>query len=396
MTGHHRSSVGIEQRSQAAAVRHQRRRRIEHRLQPQRVGDGVEPTQQVEARGPRLRGQEGGQHGGRGAAHEVDRAAGADRGFERLGEVVAGDQPPEAAGHVDGHRHRRAHAHVGEVLEVHRGDRPDRHVGQVQHTGSGLAVGQQRAGCGEHIGDQPDAHAAVEGPGLGRDVARRVAQAQEGRKVGPDHLGHHLPVPLGVEPVDHHPVEAGQVLDDGRRLLEERGGIRRTVEPQQRPLQAGLVVAGRGRRPLDLDQVERLAAVDDRVARPGGKGDRHDVTVLGIEEPCRGLDPQDVDQSRPQHGVDLDPDDLPAVLRRRPDRSRPVHRQKGAVGLHPTGCVDRLDGAAGDQQGKARLARFRHPALPRRSPSTRRTAGWRHRRLVPARPRSRPVGRGSS
>ena len=65
-------------------------------------------------------------------------------------------------------------------------------------------------------------HAAVERSGLRGDVAGRVSQAQERFQSGANDLGHDLAVPVAVEPVDHHAIEAGQVLDDRSCLVEER------------------------------------------------------------------------------------------------------------------------------------------------------------------------------
>ena len=67
-----------------------------------------------------------------GLADELGGRAGVVGGAARAAVVVAGDQPPQAAVLDQGHRHRGRDAHVGEVLDVHRGDAAQHRQGQVE------------------------------------------------------------------------------------------------------------------------------------------------------------------------------------------------------------------------------------------------------------------------
>ena len=99
----------------------------------------------------------------------------------------------------------RRHAAQRRAAQV---ERPGRVVGDRRH---------ERHGRVADVGDQPQPVAAVQLAGLRRDVGRRVVQPEEGVEVVALALGDDLAVPVGVEPVDHHPVEAGQRADPAGR-----------------------------------------------------------------------------------------------------------------------------------------------------------------------------------
>ena len=66
----------------------------------------------------------------------------------RAGVVVAGDQAPQLAVAQQRDRHRGAHAHVLQVLEVDRGDAAQRGEGEVQRRPGGRVARPGRSGTG--------------------------------------------------------------------------------------------------------------------------------------------------------------------------------------------------------------------------------------------------------
>ena len=292
------------------------------------------------------------------------RADGPRKGRRRV--VVAGNQAPEAAVVPDRQRERRRDPHVAEVLGVHhrRGaERAVRHrerlagvgVGQRDHLGH-LALG--RLGVGER--PDPDAleHLAR---GLG-DVVGRVPEPEPRREVVAARLGEHLAREVGVEPVDHHPVEPGRLADLVGGHLAERPQRRRRLEPPDGALDqavvvghAGPVAPGR----LELDQEHAVDRVRGEVE--GGVGmvrldgeDVEGVAVqrLGVEEgpePPGRLPPDHVGEGPVQERLGGLAEERPGVAARLRDREvRRADRQERAVGLDAPRRLDRFGVAVGD------------------------------------------------
>ena len=98
-----------------------------------------------------------------------------------------------------------------EVLDVDRRHAAQGRVREVERrAGGGVEHRVQRHRDVVDVGDQPGPVDRVEPARLGRDVGGRVVQPEEGVEVLATLLGDHLAVPLLVEAVDHHPVEAEQ------------------------------------------------------------------------------------------------------------------------------------------------------------------------------------------
>ena len=275
----------------------------------------------------------------------------------RSGVVVAGDQPPQLPADDQRDRHRGGDAHVLEVLEVDGRDAAQRRERQVQRRpGPRVQHGVQRHRRVGDVGDEPGPVDRVEAPGLGGDVGGRVVQPEERVEVGAALLGDHLAVPVAVEPVDHHPVELGQLGDLVRQLggeAEDRGlagqpahrGARGLVAEQHRartaegldlddqpvpgPVQADVdLLAGERaparRQPDDQGLAERL--LGRATAYQPGETLTHDVG------------------ERPADGPAVrDPGLLLAVLGRDRDVERlGVHGQQQPVRLDRPRDVDRL------------------------------------------------------
>ena len=137
-------------------------------------------------------------------SHLVRRAVGP-------GVVVAGDQAPQLATVQERDGHGRETPHVPEVLDVHRRDAAEGRVAEVERpSGERVRGRDERRGAVADVRDQPEPVLAVQRPRLRRDVGGGVAQAEEAVEAERLLLLDDLPVPLPVEAVDHHPVEAGQ------------------------------------------------------------------------------------------------------------------------------------------------------------------------------------------
>ncbi len=121
--------------------------------------------------------------------------------------VVACQQAPELAVDDDGHAHRGGHAHVGEVFDVDRRDAAQDAGAQVERRGLPL---QQRHHGRAHVGDETQGVDDIQTPGLGGDVAGRIAPPPVGVQRGNAGLCGHLAAAVGPEAVGHHAVEAGQ------------------------------------------------------------------------------------------------------------------------------------------------------------------------------------------
>ena len=183
----------------------------------------------------------------------------------RPGVVVAGDEAPELPAVDQRDRHRRDHAHVGQVLQVHRRDAAQHGAGEVERPAGGRLQRHRRVG---RVRDDPHPVGRVQRAGLRRDVAGRVAQAEERLEVGTAVLGDHLAVPLRVEAVDHHPVVAGDRPDvarqDGGELVERAGG-REPLQDDGQPAVPGRARLLGARDRLPLGDQQPVGAVQHEV-----------------------------------------------------------------------------------------------------------------------------------
>jgi hypothetical protein len=104
-------------------------------------------------------------------------------------------------------------------------------------------------------------------------------EAEERVEVGAPLLGDHLAVPLGVQAVDHHPVEPGERPDPA-------GGVGRHLDDRRRALQGHRLTDDRGRvrvgavGRLDLDDEERLGTMERRGELVTVAGQRDVVATL--------------------------------------------------------------------------------------------------------------------
>ena len=164
---------------------------------------------------------EGGEPGADRLGQQVGGGADAVGGQPRR-VMVAGDQAPEpAADHQRGDQRRR-HAHVLQVLHMHRRDAAEdaeRHVQLLAR--QGREARDQRHRRIADIGRDPHPVALIEAAGDLRDVGRGVAVAEIGLELRAAVLGDHLAMAFVVEAVDHHPVVAGDLPEQPRRLVAE-------------------------------------------------------------------------------------------------------------------------------------------------------------------------------
>ena len=77
---------------------------------------------------------------------------------------------------------------------------------------------QERHGGGVDVGDDAQQRALVELARLARDVGWRIMQAEERADAAARAFGDDMARSVGVEAIDHHPVEAGQRAHLARRL----------------------------------------------------------------------------------------------------------------------------------------------------------------------------------
>ena len=156
---------------------------------------------------------------------------------------------------------------------------------------SGLRAGTIGTGRVAGVGDQPQPVAPVELARLGGDVGGGEAQVEVGRQGLVAVLGDHRAVPALVEPVDQHPVEAGdrahlaggeraEILDAGCRLQPER-------EAADQRLERVVEVAFRLDHLLQLEDERPSARWTTAVSAgtvPSGEGGRRSWSA-----PCSGV-----------------------------------------------------------------------------------------------------------
>ena len=207
------------------------------------------------ARGERL-------HGGRDhLRHHVDGHADGVGHLARR-HVVAGEHAPQAAADDDGHAHRRAHAHVLQVLDVDRRDAAQHAVAQVQRLAL-RGVGHQRHRLVADVGDQAQRVEDVQAARLGRDVAGRIAPAQVGLERVAAGLGDDVAAVVVAEAVGHHAVEAGQLAhrdDGGVEQAVDRALALERVHRAVGQVREGRHLAGVGRAALELAEDAARAA----------------------------------------------------------------------------------------------------------------------------------------
>ena len=169
-------------------------------------------------------------------------------------------------------------------------------------------------------------------------------------------LGDDLAVPVRVEPIDHHPVESGQPLDQGGGglCLGLQLGLRAyPVEGGQRGgqvLRPWRVVARQG---LHLQHRETARPVDkagearafvrhppEESGRDGGQGT---VAIQCLAHGLLQLRPQGLPQVPLQEIRFFEPQERPTGRGRLDDlQARAGQRQEDAIGLNRAGNMDRL------------------------------------------------------
>ena len=215
----------------------------------------------------------GGDFRGSGLAEEFAGRA-RRRGREVRLAVMARHEPPQFAVDEQRHRHGSSDAHVAQVFEVDRRHAAQRGEAQIQRA-AGLRVERrlQRGRLVGHGRDEAQPVLLVQRAGLRRDVGGRVMQAQiRIHARGGQRLADDRAVPVGVEAVDHHALEARQV---GNRLRDdrvERGQSGGGAHGREGALQAAMplrktrrggVAAGR----LQFDNQHAVAAVQEGIER---------------------------------------------------------------------------------------------------------------------------------
>ena len=149
-----------------------------------------------------------------------------------------------------------------------------RRTGPSGGPSEGSTAGTSGTGLGARVGDEAQGVARVEGAGLGGDVAGGEVQAQEAVHAVVAALRHHLAVPVRVEAVHHHPVEAGERAHRLRRRLEQPQralgpGQRREEQVHHRPARPprGSPSAGRAPAPAPPARRCRCSRPDEEAAR---------------------------------------------------------------------------------------------------------------------------------
>ena len=193
------------------------------------------------------------------------------------------------------------------------------------------------------VGDEPQPAREVERPRLGRDVARGVAEAEERLEVVAPLLGDDLTLVLLVEPVEHHPVEAGDAADLGarerRQLLQRRSRLQ-PLQDAPHPVERRGHRLGLGLARLHLEHEQPAAAVDDPVPRLAVHAEREGVHALEVVAERPRLPP--VDEVADVGAERLDTEHLPRVRRRPHDVVLVVEREQHPLRLDGAGDVDRL------------------------------------------------------
>jgi hypothetical protein len=161
-------------------------------------------------------------HPSRQTAGQLDEPA-PDIGRQRMGRAMMEDhQSPEPVVLHDRQRHRAIDAEALEIVAM------DGRLGAQMGDADVEAVRCQRAAQERHVGmiaARSVAHGgfAIECAGLTRDVGGRIAQPQDrGPGIGLLALGDHHARIVGVEPIDHHPLEAGQMTKGRHSLATDR------------------------------------------------------------------------------------------------------------------------------------------------------------------------------
>ena len=149
-----------------------------------------------------------------------------------------------------------------------RRDRAQRAHRQVERRAFGAHLRFDRHRFGERIADDAEAVAQIEAPGLLRDVGARIAQAVEAFVRVLDRFRDDRAAFVGLETIDHHPVETEQVAQAIGGLLAQVIKIGRQFKmPQDRLEHPQLAIHLLRRARLDLDDREAVARMDGAVER---------------------------------------------------------------------------------------------------------------------------------
>lgn len=109
--------------------------------------------------------------------------------------------------------------HVAQVLDMHGRNAAQHAVRQVELRLADDRVGVEQDGVARiDVGDHAGRHGQIEPTRLCRNVGGRIVQAQVRRQIGLHRFGDHLAMPVRMEAVDHHAIDAGgrgDALGDG-------------------------------------------------------------------------------------------------------------------------------------------------------------------------------------
>ena len=131
--------------------------------------------------------------------------------------AMAGDQAPEMTVSQNRDRHGGHGAHVVHVLDMNgRNAAQDRLAEIEREPRLRTDRREDRDGPVAGIGDDPKPVAAIEFPGLCRNVRGREAKIEIGRQDVVAVLRHDGPVPLRIELIDEDAIEPGDRPDVGR------------------------------------------------------------------------------------------------------------------------------------------------------------------------------------
>ena len=295
----------------------------------------------------------GGDVPGQRLTEELRRLADDERHLVRPGVVMAGNQPGQLVLADERHRHRGGDTHVAQVLDVNRRDAAQDGEAEIERPAA-LRIERryERRRLVVDVRNDPQPVQRVQPPRLRRDVGGGIVQAEERFETGGPRFGDDLAVPVAIEAVDHHAVEAGQRPHFGGsdvvQLLQVAGGL----ELPQAGAHSWMEADERGLPRLELDDHHAFgaAAVDDAVElRAAARLDRQGIHVAG-ETRVRG-----VDQAQPgfrreealdrdaEQLVHLDAEDRRSVgARLREDQALAAAGEQDAVRLNRTGDMDRF------------------------------------------------------
>ena len=252
---------------------------------------------------------------------------------------------------MDG-RHASEHA-VAQVQRRARGRIPRRH---------------QRRRPVADVGDDADAVAEVEpARGLGNVGGGKVEAEKALRHLVAVVLGHDLAVPVGIEAVHHHAVDAEQAAGlarkSGAQRLDRRRAVQRRERRPHRPIRP--VPPGRrlGGRRLELHDQPGRILVRDGVEQGARQFHQHrhlKLALVGLARGARdlveGLGRQPVRDRPPDHAVGRDAQKGAGVGAGLANGARfGVEDEQQPVRLHGTRRVDGLAVAGGLRDGDARL-----------------------------------------